>query len=84
MRFSVTGSLLCEYISKNRRRLSGALFPLSALAMVMENPHWSVSVGEEEAIAVIGWMLVGAGIVVRLWAALYLAGHKIGRKRILR
>jgi protein-S-isoprenylcysteine O-methyltransferase Ste14 len=76
MSFPRTGPLLCEYISKNRRRLIGALFLLSALAMVMENPHWFGTVGGEEAIAVIGWMLVSAGIVVRLWAALYLAGHK--------
>ncbi len=76
MRFPGTGSLLCEYVSKNRRRLNSALFLLSAFAMVMENPHWFGNVGGEEAIAVIGWMLVSAGIVVRLWAALYIAGHK--------
>jgi protein-S-isoprenylcysteine O-methyltransferase Ste14 len=76
MRFIGTGSLLCEYVSKNRRRLIGALFLLSAFAMLIENPHGFANVGGEEAIAVVGWMLVSAGIVVRLWAALYLAGHK--------
>jgi protein-S-isoprenylcysteine O-methyltransferase Ste14 len=76
MRFPGTGPLLYEYVSKNRHRLNGALFLLSAFAMVMEDPHWFGTLGDEEVIAVIGWMLVSAGIVVRLWAALYVAGHK--------
>lgn len=76
MRFPGTGPLLYENVSKNRHRLTAALFLLSVFAMVMEDPRWFGTVGGEEAIAVIGWMLVSAGIVVRLWAALYVSGHK--------
>jgi len=74
--FPGTGSLLCEYVSKNRRRLNDAVYLLSAFAMVIQGPNWFDTLGIEEAILVIGWMLVSAGIVVRLWAALCLAGHK--------
>ena len=75
MRFPGTG-FLYKYVSKNRHRLNGVLFLLSAFAMVMGGPHWFGTVGCDEAIAVIGWMLVSAGIVVRLWATLYSSGHK--------
>ena len=75
MRFPGTG-FLYEYVSKNRHWLNGVLFLLSAFAMIMGGPHWIGAAGWEEAIAEIGWMLVGIGIVVRLWATLYVSGHK--------
>lgn len=70
------GPILCTYVSKNRRKLMGALFLISMAAMFIRSQHGFVSLSNEEIIAVIGWILVGAGVVVRLWAALYLAGHK--------
>ena len=73
--FPGTG-LLYEWVSKNRHRLNSVLFLLSTFAMIMENPQWFGTMGCEEAIAVIGWMLVGTGIFVRLWATLYVSGHK--------
>jgi len=65
-----------ETISKHRRRLNVILLMLGILVMMAEDHRWLVRLGNDEALVVIGWMLVITGFVVRLWSALYLGGRK--------
>lgn len=67
---------LYEAISKHRRMLNSLLAFVGIFVMVIEDHSWLHRLGDDEVLAVIGWILVAAGIVVRHWAALYLAGHK--------
>ena len=77
MGFFGTKALFCEFVSKNRRRLNSVLFLLAVSVMFMEAPsHWIGHAEGEEILAVIGWVLVIAGLGVRLWTALYLGGRK--------
>jgi len=64
------------WVHDNRRLTMAALIACAAVVSVATRPGLKPETLCEEAVDALGWVIVGAGLVLRLWATTFIGGRK--------
>lgn len=64
------------WVHDNRRLTMAALIVCAAVVSVATRPGLKAETLGEEAVDALAWVIVGAGLVLRLWATTFIGGRK--------